>query len=166
MPQDSTNLNNLVDIVMSEPVSIWPLAMGWWFMLALIAIWSTAWVTQCVQRWKQNRYRREAIKLLKQIESTSKNQKARTLVQLDALLKRVALAAYPRARVASLSGQSWIKFLEETGNDASFQQSPVARLGTAAADIGTTEPSEQQLEVIFETCYRWIRSHAAEAPAC
>jgi hypothetical protein len=42
----------------------------------------------------------------------------KALSQLAILLKRVALTYYPRAEVASLYGQEWVRFLQSTGPEA------------------------------------------------
>ena len=166
MPQDPTSLENFVDIVSAEPVPFWPPAVGWWFVIALIAIWSLVYVVQGIKRWSRNRYRREALQLLEQIGASSTDPSLTTLVRIDSLLKRVALAAYPRDQVASLSGMDWMTFLASTGKDHSFQAEPVVRLASAASDIDCAELSDHQLETILMTCKKWIRSHSTEAPAC
>lgn len=166
MPQESTSLDRFVDIIPADPVTFWPPAVGWWFVIALAALWCLVFLLMRIKRWFKNRYRREALQILEKIESSSSSAPLSTLVQIDSLLKRVALAAYPREQVASLSGIEWMNFLESTGNDHAFQNEPVVRLASAASDVDSAELSEQQLETILKTCKKWIRSHSEEAQPC
>lgn len=166
MPQDATSLDNFVDVVSADPISWWPPAVGWWFVMGLVALWSLVYLIQRIRRWLRDRYRREALHLLEQIDASSEKGQLARLVQIDSLLKRVALAAYPRERVASLSGIEWMRFLESTGKDHAFQTEPLVRLASAASDLDTDELSDQHWKTIITTCEKWIRSHSAEAPAC
>lgn len=100
-------LEQLKDIHLPEPVSWWPPAPGWWilalFCLTLIVI---------TVRWLIRRYRyraaiREALAELDNINETDQHWPQ----QLNALLKRLTLSYFPRARTASLHQQQWLDFL-------------------------------------------------------
>jgi len=98
------------DIVMPTPVSWWPLAPGWWVVMLILAI-GILWLGIVIyRRWKQQAHRRAA---LRELDHTPPHE-------LSALLKRVCLSEFPRDQVASLSGQSWLEFLDQTGNTDTF----------------------------------------------
>lgn len=97
------SLDNLHDIMVVDPVSLWwPLAPGWWVILGVIALIMLTGFWRYMRNRHRNAYRRYALKELNNFNSPS---------ALPVLLKRVALVAYPREQVASLSGQEWIDFL-------------------------------------------------------
>ena len=89
MNKDAASLDNLRDIVESPPVSWWPLAPGWWVLLIALAIVTIIAVNRIWNQWKANAYRRSALKGL---------EMANSLAAIDGILKRTALAAYPRTR--------------------------------------------------------------------
>ena len=81
--------------------------------LLLLLLWGAfVWY----RRWKRNAYRREALAELDRIENALAGDGAAHLLlpRLPELLKRTALAAYGRGEVASLSGKSWLDFLDHS----------------------------------------------------
>jgi len=106
------SFDQMHDIVIPDPVSWWPLAPGWWVVLFILAIGGLWLAATAYRRWKQQAHRRAA---LRELEHTPPNE-------LSALLKRVCLAEFPRDRIASLSGQAWLEFLDQTGGTDLFTQ--------------------------------------------
>ena len=97
------------DIVVPDPVSWWPLAPGWWVVLLLVVVVAVWGAVVMYRRWKSQAHRREALMELDRIDPS----------QYSALLKRVCMVEFERDEVASLSGDTWLKFLDRTsgGND-------------------------------------------------
>ena len=69
------------------------------------------------------------------------------MYELSVLLKRVALAAYPRQEVASLHGSEWVDFLSRTCPGADLS-------GLVVAD--TTAPAGPEVK---QAAGQWIRHH-------
>ena len=108
------DFDDMHDIVMSEPVSWWPLASGW-YVLILVLTMAIIWLgVKFWNQWKANQYRRDALRELKSISPAD----------LPALVKRVSLCIYPREQVATLSGEAWLEFLDQSGNTQDFTQGP------------------------------------------
>lgn len=102
------------DIVVPDPISWWPLAPGWWVVLLILGI-ALLWLAAIgYRRWQNNAYRRQALHELETI----------TPAELPALVKRVSLVTFPREKVATLSGEPWLEFLDQTGNTTDFTQGP------------------------------------------
>ena len=111
MTIDPYSLNNLRDIVIPDPPPLWPFATGLWIAIGVVVltIGLIIWRLMIVRR--RNAYRRAGLQLLSTATSTR---------DVSVIMKRVALAAFPREQVASLYGGDWITFLQETCPSVSF----------------------------------------------
>ncbi len=120
---DPQQLPQLKDIHLPADPSIWPLALGWWLLLALslaIAVWFffTGRKYLCIKKHK-----RMLFDELAQLEKKLTDSPDKSLVtETNILLRRLALAYYPNAKVASLTGGDWLKFLDESGNTRNFSR--------------------------------------------
>jgi Domain of unknown function (DUF4381) len=112
MNSDPTSLENLHDVLAPVPLPWWPPAPGWFIVgLALLILLGYG-LIRAIRGWQSNSYRREALKLLEKGDDSA--------AELPALVKRVALSVYPRERVASLTGEQWLAFLDRTGHTEVF----------------------------------------------
>jgi hypothetical protein len=162
MTPDPYSLDNLRDIV--EPASIpwWPPAPGVWLLLALVVVWLVAVLGLWWVRWRRQAYRRAGLRELREIAARldAAPERATALVDLAALLKRVALVAYAREQVAALSGDAWLAFLDRTGGTARFTRGPGAVLAevsgrpSLAATLDTA-----QVAALVATAQDWIQWH-------
>ncbi len=111
---DPTQLT-LRDLHLPEPIGWWPLAPGWWLAIAL-ALFGLGWlVLRAWRKWRFNAPRRYAIRTLAAVEAeymTSRNPVALGR-QVSLLLRRGMLAYAPRHEVAGLTGDSWLKWLDQ-----------------------------------------------------
>lgn len=114
---DGLNLVDLIDLLEPAPepppVSMMPQTAGWlWLGLVLLAL--AAWgVNRLAAHRRLNAYRRAA---LRELQAAGPDAAA-----IAAILRRAALAAFPRAEVAGLTGPDWLDFLDRSygGNDFS-----------------------------------------------
>lgn len=105
MSDDLSSLANLQDIIVPEPPPFWPLAPGAWWVIGILFLLLILICIYWYRRWRANAYRRAGLELLKE---------AHTVHDILVILKRVALAAFPREQVASLYGAEWNSFLSQT----------------------------------------------------
>ena len=155
MNAEPGSLENLHDLVMPVPVSWWPPAPGWVIVSAVLVMVLGWWLIHAIQHWQSNSYRREALVLLEKIDGSE--------AELPTLIKRVALSAYPRERVASLTGEQWLAFLDQTGHTDVFTMGAgrwLARLAyepQLTASLSTTE-----LNGLRTAVRDWILRHQPE----
>ncbi|MBT8086672.1 MAG: DUF4381 domain-containing protein [Gammaproteobacteria bacterium] len=104
----------LRDLHLPDAVGWWPLAPGWWLMLALLAAAFGFVAIQVYRRWRRNAPRRYALKELKRCESEYLSHRNPVLLgkQLSSLLRRGMLAYAPRAEIAGLTGAAWLEWLD------------------------------------------------------
>jgi len=142
---DLASLANLRDIAEPPPVPWWPPAPGWWWLMTIVGLIVVVAAVQAWRRWSANAYRRAALRELR----GSKN-----VASIAELLKRTALVAYPRARVASLTGVAWIQWLAETGGQ------PVPAGVIQALTVGSYTGREfGDVSELAAFAAEWIRDH-------
>jgi hypothetical protein len=133
-----------------------------WLLLALAAVWLVAGLLLWWVRWRRQAYRRAGLRELRDIAACLGNAPERpaALVDLAALLKRVALVAYTREQVAALSGDAWLTFLDRTGGTAQFTTGPGAVLGTVSSRPGLAAVLDAtQVKALVATAQDWLRRH-------
>ncbi|WP_062067714.1 DUF4381 domain-containing protein [Cellvibrio sp. OA-2007] len=107
-------LDQLADIHLPDSVSWWPLAPGWWALLALVIIVLVGFFIWR-HRKTQNAYRDIAQHQLDSIYADyQQTQNAAAYLQaLSLLLRRTALTAYPHSFNASIKGKEWLQWLDQ-----------------------------------------------------
>jgi hypothetical protein len=151
---DQSSLSNLHDLVLPEPVSWSPLAPGWYVLGAVVVSAAVLLIVKVLRSYQSNRYRRIARQELH-------NMQAPTPAALAELVKRTALAAYPRELVAGLSGAAWLQFLDASSGLTSFTQGA----GRQLVEQCYARPAPATPELI-QAVSAWIHRHRREAAGC
>ena len=140
--QEMLSLSDLNDIVIPDVPAWWPPAAGFWVLFAVVALAAAFIGFRSYRRWMRNRYRRAGLLLL---------EHAATEHEVSVVLKRVALAAYPRDQVASLYGTGWLNFLSQTWPRATFPE------GFAGDHSGEAS------HAVRDAAADWIKHHRTQA---
>jgi hypothetical protein len=120
-------LNQLAEVPDPAPVSMVPQTAGWLVVAGIVLAFVVWRGWRMWGHYRANAYRRAALKELAQAGDDP--------AVVSGILKRAAMAAYGRRRVAGLSGAAWVAFLAETGagqfrdtalTSAAYQRSPAA----------------------------------------
>jgi len=144
------DLSQLRDIHLPAPVSWWPPAPGWWLLAAILLglIIIGYWL---IRRHRINRWRRQALAQLAQLKA---GEDATVAAQLSVLLRRVAISRYPQAKVAALTGEAWLTFLDDTLDSGTpFQTGP----GRALVTGPYTAEAEIDAPALLSLAERWIK---------
>jgi hypothetical protein len=143
------------EIVLPEAISRMPEGPGWWILLAWLVTTGLIFARYILLRRRANAYRRDAISLLRDIASNEALDGGEAAAQIAVLVKRTALAAYPRETVASLYGADWAQFLRDTASN-----DPV--VSEAADDLAQAAYREcASGKELAAPARRWIRVHRA-----
>jgi len=139
MDTDQYSLSNLRDIAIPDAPSYWPLAPGAWVVLGIaVVVLLVRWRLRSIRQ--RNAHRKAGLELLADV---------RTSHDISVVLKRVALAVFPRDQVASLYGDDWVAFLHRTCPRSYF-----SAMATSDANVESDEELVELAEV-------WIRHHHA-----
>lgn len=151
-------VSGLIDIPLPAPVSLWPQT---WEAQAAIAVFAVGVVIAAwwfMHRQRANRYRREALGELDRIVRSLASREADAIVSALALLvRRVALTAYPRERIASLSGSAWLTFLDFSYGGHEFSRGAGRLL--ACGPYVSRRVGADDVRDLVDLVRRWIRSH-------
>ena len=142
MDNEQYKLSNLRDIFIPDPPPLWPPAPGVWVVLGLVvlALLFVSWRVYATRQ--RNAYRKAGLLLL---------SNANTTHDVSVVMKRVALAAFPREQVASLHGEEWAAFLRATCPGDQFP------------GINMTDTDTVPDQALVECAGAWIRHHCVPA---
>ena len=105
-------IHGIDEIILPEVISWWPSAPGWQVLGLIFLALLAHGVVRLARRWWRNRYRREVLRRLTQLQQQADSNALDVVAFLPYFIKVTALQAYPRAEVASLSGKNWLAFLD------------------------------------------------------
>lgn len=150
MPQELP----LRDIHAPPVPELWPPAPGWWLLLVLVlaALGFASW--WFYRRFRAVRRRRRILNELEDLKGISMG--ADLVAEVSALLKRVALARFPRTDVASLTGQGWLDFLDRNGGAGRFTEGP----GRVLAEGPYAPAPAFDAEALLDLAANWIRRNS------
>ena len=151
MNSDATSLDRLHDIVLPPEASLWPPAPGVWFILALATVFALFLAYRLWNKWCANAYRRAALRELAGASSPAK---------IAELLRRTALAVFPREMVAAATGNDWVDWLAAQSTEpisAGVREQLTA--GIYAAPTSSTD-----CRALAKFAAGWIRHHRSPDP--
>lgn len=157
-PEMQELLAQLRDIHEPAPIGWWPLAPGWWILAgALVALLFAAILlaVRLRQRRRRNLYRSEGVRLLQALDLSA----PRAIEDINVLLKRVAVVTFGRKAVGPLTGQNWIRFLE---NSSAEPMPEAARAALIENLYSGADGDPQALEELREFAINWVRKHQSE----
>lgn len=156
-------LQTLRELPLPPPVSYSPQTAGWAFVLAVLIVVALAGAWFAWRRYRRQRYRRRALAEVARIAErmTDTAQRAAALADIAGVLKRTALAAWPRERVAALSGEAWLTFLQHTYafDEPSGALLWLASYGPAQQRAALNDADAQRL---IDAARAWIVHHHVE----
>jgi len=146
------SLDNLHDIIVPEPVGLFPLAPGWIVLVLLILTLIFYFGWQKYLAYRKEGYRREALEELQLLKEKSPEH---TLALLT-LAKRTGIAAYGRERVARLSDDGWWYFMQSESKTEISNPLREALTHFLYSDQYMDNATYRSLFTMVE---RWIETH-------
>ena len=148
----------LRDIHLPEPISWWPPAPGWWMIIAALLFIALA-VFLLRRYQKKQALKKQVLAEFESIRAQFNQEKNSTvLVQsLSILLRRACISFYPRSEVASLTGDAWLQFLDDTGSDKAFH-SKQSQIITTAPYLSEKTTLDFDTEKLISLCHGWIKA--------
>lgn len=157
----------LRDLHVPDPVGWWPLAPGWWLLIALVLGALGYLLYRQFDSWRRNAARRIALAELARLRRAYE-QGADVLALskgLSELLRRSMLAYAPRDEVAGLTGERWLQWLDRGLAEPLFSNGPGRSIETLPYQ--SPERVEQQADVagLVAAVQKRLQTPLAEGPA-
>ena len=150
-------IKGIVEIVEPEPVSMLPQTPGW-IVLVLLLLAGLLWkLWSSVQRWRRNRYRRDAQAQLLELRARVDAGDHGALRELAPLLRATVLQVDERTDVASCSGSAWAAHLRALAPGAS--PVPVSLIHEWAYAPLTDRIDNGAVQAAFAALEHWIAVH-------
>jgi Domain of unknown function (DUF4381) len=147
----------LLDIPLPAAISLWPETWVSRIVVAIAAAAIGAGVWALLARWFANRYRRAALAELDDIARRTGRAPFASVPALAVLVRRTALAAFPRSTISALDGDAWLGFLDASYGGRGFSEGPGRALGVAVYSQRPLPP--EQVGALTDLIRRWIRTH-------
>ncbi|MCX8515012.1 MAG: DUF4381 domain-containing protein [Burkholderiales bacterium] len=142
-------LAQLKDVHLPPPVSMLPLAPGWYILIALvILIFSVVIYFMIKAQYK----RKHDLKIYAMFEQINHNAKSNLIEETSILLKRVALKKFPQQSPHLLFEQEWLKFLDATGKTTNFTNGP----GKVLLNI-YHKPQQNDYKELYKVVKLWLQ---------
>jgi hypothetical protein len=149
-------LAQLDDIRGLGRIGWWPLAPGWWALLALMSLAGVViyWRRRAYWRsWKGDA--RRALDLLEAKLNGGNQQEI--AASLSTLLRRIALQRHPRAECAGLWGQDWLRWLTaKDPNGFDWVTLGMVIVETPYAPPGRNVPLKN-MKSLISAAKRWVK---------
>ena len=147
----------LRDIHLPEAISWWPPAPGWWFLLGGLLLVVLA--VYLFRRYQKKQALKKQVlaefEILRDLYNKENNTSA--LVQsLSILLRRACISFYPRSEAASLTGESWLQFLDDTGGKKAFRTEH-GKLIASAPYLSENTTLDFDAEKLISICEHWLK---------
>lgn len=113
----------LRDLHLPEVISWWPLAPGWWVLIALLIAGVAYLLRRYLRTHARGAARRHALQQLNAL-TAAYEQHGNTVAfssDLSELLRRTMLAYAPRREIAGLTGDAWLAWLDKDLDQPRFQ---------------------------------------------
>lgn len=145
------NVNQVIDlplrdIHLPDPISWWPLAVGWWLLIGGVFLFFLIAVL-AIYRWKRPTLKKQAVKNLDAIEARFRSTSDRSgcIAEISVLLRRIVITLNPKS--AGVTGRAWLELLDSS-HTKEFSQGIGQLLLTAPYQPDVNESNVLELIVL------------------
>ncbi len=148
-------LESFAEVASPERISWLPQTVGWYWLGTIALFFALRYCWRALRCWYSNRYRREAYRRLQTLLLAPEQQDI--IANTNEILKITAIVAYSRDRVAKLSGEHWVDFLNQQCEQPTFNDEQSTLLATC---IYTQQNVGRNQHVqLIQAALNWVNCH-------
>lgn len=148
-------LAGLKDIHLPPAVSIWPLAVGWYIVAAIVLVVTVLVIWLVTKKIKAYRHKQAIIKMFDKTIKTVQIEKPQALIsEISIFLKQVTMQELEVDNAHLYFGESWLKFLDQQLKTDDFSQGD-GRLLLDSYKSKQVSADEQQALIALSK--KWLR---------
>ncbi|MGR9088546.1 MAG: DUF4381 domain-containing protein [Gammaproteobacteria bacterium] len=145
----------LRDVHLPEAVGWWPPAFGWWLLAASIPLMIVL-IYGAYRVLTRNTAIKTARKTLATIKQNRTQDTLARLRELSELIRRVAISMAPRSETASLTGPSWLAYLDRSIPGEPFTHGVGRYLSDA--HYRREAPAGLDMDQLIALCEQWLKA--------
>lgn len=151
-------LQQLKDIHLPQAIQMWPTAPGWLVIYCCIAILLGYGIYFLYQRKKQRYSIHYALHQLNELQALVENnpENINIAAEISTLIRRVALYYFERETIAGLSGENWLRFLNDSSHTTEF----TTAAGQLLIDAPYRKSNDVELAPLFVLTENWLATIA------
>jgi hypothetical protein len=112
---------NLSPIIDADPIPFTMDTLGWKVLFVIVFLTILFIAYKYYLKYKHNAYRREAIAEIQALIKNETESSSALISKIMFLIKQTALQTYDRKTVASLEGEKWLDFLDNSLNKSFYK---------------------------------------------
>ncbi len=149
----------MADIIEPAAISYWPIAWGWWLLIACAIGLITVMIIAAIKHHRNNRYRTLALNALQDISNKAQQNAQQQAQQLMQLSKQVALHAYPHHRhtIVKAHGDEWLQWLNTTTATPLFTHKDAQQWQCALYAPASIQTSSNP--ALIALLQQWVKRH-------
>ncbi len=152
-PPSTYILRDLHDVTVPESVSWWPQTIGWKLLALVVLLALVYWSYKALRHWGNNRYRREALTALNELNPQDND----TGNRLFSILKIVLV--YLDSGNARLFDAAFLDKLDELSPDQPAFNDQTAKLWQQSLVNPSIELSSEQNAELIKRAQVWLKQH-------
>ena len=132
----------------------------WGILLALLVVIVAAGIYLLLAKRRRNRYRLAALEELQLLWSDYQNNAdtEKYVAKLAQLMRRTAITAYPKSNAATLFGEEWLQFLDQTAAGENFCRGAGKQLASLPYE-NLSNKSTLELSPLHTCVATWVQTH-------
>lgn len=144
------------DIHLPEAISWWPLAIGWWIVIALV-LCALMLLYVYITKLNKPTLKRKAKAKIASIEKKFVETQNPVLCvsEISMFFRQVVITDNNEKNVAGLTGQSWLEWLDKSLKEPEFSQGPGQLLINGPYQQNVNKNDVDQL---LKLCHKWVNA--------